>query len=665
MRNILIFAIGCLLIGCTSHEETDATVCDGFITEFSATIETTRAAIDVATGKVTWEEGDAVAVSNGSTIAEFTYDETSGKFSISKGELATSNSYTAVYPASICKGIIDGGIAVELPEIQNYYDGIVRQAPMSAAATEPSFTFRNICGILKLQLGGEQEVSEIVFTAADGVSGTAVVADGALRTDDGSGKSLMLRCGKYRPLEADTPFYIVIPAQTYDNGFSLDVRFADGTVFTKSTSVARTVTANRIDAMKLFEARTASGFPYILSMMTVGIQNGDKGPDLLQYSIYNGDGATGHADDVSLTAKDDERLTLTAKMCGSGNYLGFRHWHDNSGHHNCPLKSWTTGDENYLLATIPLDETLWGTLRLSLGIGASSTAPANWKMLYSTDNTTWHTPAPADAPHFVVPKNKSVGGGKNFFYYSLVFRPEIPLEKGSTLYIRISPYDTTSVGGGSVADGGEMRLHSCFVLEHYHTFSTPRPANAVYFEPFDCLTEGLDYRYGDKLCAMLNYCGSDISSWSDDIRNGLAGIHVRQRSGYAQIGFVETQTIAQNAYTNNAGALTTPAFGATGTLNVTFDAMAYKNTSVFSLSNPNNNAKDIAGDITTVTVEVIGGGTIDGATKTTIGGLSYTEFKTFAFTIDGATESTALKFSSEPADGQFSRWFIDNICVTK
>ncbi|MBP3481844.1 MAG: BACON domain-containing protein [Alistipes sp.] len=400
--------------------------------------------------------------------------------------------------------------------------------------------------------------------------------------------------------------------------------------------------------------------PYIISLMTTGTTNG-----AVKYSNYNGDNGTGHADDVSLTTKDGSGATITAKLCSSGSNLGFRHWHENSGHHNCPMKSWTTGDENYVLITLPLNENLSGALRLTFGLGSTNGGPANWKMLYSADNSTWHTPAPTDAPHFVIPTGKPVGSGKNFFYYTIDFTPEVALEKGGTLYIRLTPYDTTSVNGGTVGNGGEIRLHSCVVLERVPSFSTAKPADALYFEPFDGLTEGLDYRYGNKLCAMLNYCGSDISSWSDDIRNGLTGTNVRQRPSYAQIGFVETQTIAQNAYTNNAGALTTPAFGATGTLNVTFDAMAYKNASVFSLSNPNNNAKDIAGDITTVTVEVIGGGTIDGATKTTIGGLSYTEFKTFAFTIDDATESTALKFTSDPADGQFSRWFIDNICITK
>ena len=167
--------------------------------------------------------------------------------------------------------------------------------------------------------------------------------------------------------------------------------------------------------------------------------------------------------------------------------------------------------------------------------------------------------------------------------------------------------------------------------------------------------------HGDKLAGMLNFCGSDIATWDAATKNGLSGSNVRQRPGYAQIGFVETQTVAQGSYTNNTGALLTPAFGVSGTLKLSFDAMAYKNTSVHS----NSGAKDMNGDLKSVVVEVIGGGTIDGAAKKVVSGLTYTEFKNFTLTIEGATASTAVRFTSEPASGQFSRWFIDDICVTK
>ena len=398
--------------------------------------------------------------------------------------------------------------------------------------------------------------------------------------------------------------------------------------------------------------------PYVLSIMTRTATNGDG-----KYVYYSGSNSTGSIDGVSVTAMDGTGANITAKLSSSGGNLGFRYWTESSGHHNLPMKSWQELDQNYALLTFPLNETIDGPFRFSFGWSASGSAPANWYLRYSNDNVTWYTPAPTDGPHFVIPQGKTVGGGKNFFYWTIDIAPQIPLERRGTLYIRISPYDGTRVdrSGAAIGNGGEIRLHSCAVVEKVPVFNTEKPAGAVYFEPFDNLTTGLDYRHGDKLAAMLNFCGSDISVWDAAVKNGLSGTHVRQRPGYAQIGFVETQTVAHGSYTNNTGALMTPAFGASGTLTLSFDAMAYKNTSVFNSSG----AKDLKGDLKSVVVEVIGGGTIDGAAKKVVSGLTYTEFNRFSLTIDGATASTAVRFTSEPASGEFSRWFIDNICVTK
>lgn len=399
--------------------------------------------------------------------------------------------------------------------------------------------------------------------------------------------------------------------------------------------------------------------PYVLSIMTKTAANGDG-----KYVFYSGSNDTGSIEGVAVTAMDGTGANITAKLSSSGGNLGFRYWNENSGHHNLPMKSWTSGkDKDYALFTFPLNEAIEGPFRFSFGWSASGSAPANWYVSYSNDNVVWYTPAPTDGPHFVIEKGLSVGSGKNFFYWTIDITPQIPLERRGTLYIRVSPYDGIRVdrSGSAIGNGGEIRLHSCVVVEKVPAFNTQKPADAVYFEPFDKLTTGLDYRHGDKLAGMLNFCGSDIATWDAAAKNGLSGTNVRQRPGYAQIGFVETQTIAQGSYTNNAGALLTPAFGASGTLRLSFDAMAYKNTSVHS----NSGARDMNGDLKSVVVEVIGGGTIDGAAKKVVSGLTYTEFKNFTLTIEDATASTAVRFTSEPASGEFSRWFIDNICVTK
>lgn len=393
--------------------------------------------------------------------------------------------------------------------------------------------------------------------------------------------------------------------------------------------------------------------PYVFSLMTTGANDNGK------YVLFTKES------DVRnnyLTATDGTGVTLTAHLNASSK--AFNYWNDNSGHHNLPMGTWLDGSANYLLFSFPLGQDVVNGFRFSIGMGAQANAPANWQMEYSIDKKTWYV-AP-DAPHIIIPKGKNSGGGKHFFYYSIdVDRTTVPLLRKQTLYIRVSPYDKHTVSGNALSNNnGRLQVHSCAVLEAIPAFETLRPSgNIVYWEPFDKLTEGLDYRHGDKLAAMMNFCGSDIVSWEETVRGSLSGSHVRQRPGYAQIGYVETQLVAQNAYVNNIGILDTPALGVTGNLQVSFKAMAYKNTSVYAAGN--NTAKDFDGDARTVKVEILGGGTIEGATSKIISGLNYTSFKNFTLMVENARPETCLRFTSAPDTGGFSRWFIDDICVTQ
>ena len=76
-------------------------------------------------------------------------------------------------------------------------------------------------------------------------------------------------------------------------------------------------------------------------------------------------------------------------------------------------------------------------------------------------------------------------------------------------------------------------------------------------------------------------------------------------------------------------------------------------------------AADKKGDMTSFKVEVIGGGTIDGETSKVISGMNYQSFSDFRFLVNGATSATQLRFTSETAEGGFTRWFLDDICVVK
>ena len=390
-------------------------------------------------------------------------------------------------------------------------------------------------------------------------------------------------------------------------------------------------------------------FPYVFSLMTEGSNNNGRYVDFVSDSS--------DANKTYIESKDGTGARLNVSL--NAKSKTFYYWNENSGHHNLQLASWLDGNGNYMLLTFPLCEDITDGFRISFGLGGQKNAPANWEILYSTDNKTWMS----TGARISIPKGVTFGGGKGYLYFSADIHVKTPIARKETLYVKLRPADKVSISGGSLSDGyGRAVLHSCVVLDRIESRSTAKPAGAIYFEAFDLLTQGLDYRLGDRLSAMLNYCGDAIDKWDDGQLNGLSGVNVYQRPGYAQIGYVDTQSTSQKAYVNKSGSLITPELGVSGNVKVTFKAMAYRNTGVFSAGA--NTAKDFNGDADHATIEIVDGGTINGVPKAAISSLSYSSFKKYTYEIENVTPSTRLKFSSTD-DSEFTRWFIDEICVTK
>ena len=134
------------------------------------------------------------------------------------------------------------------------------------------------------------------------------------------------------------------------------------------------------------------------------------------------------------------------------------------------------------------------------------------------------------------------------------------------------------------------------------------------------------------------------------------------RPGYAQIGHSSRQQgYDWGTYNNAIGKMVTPKLAA-GNLTLSFKAMMYRcplidRTDTTPLDNVVTDK---------IVVNVIGGGTFEDGTTTTktISGVSYSEFQTQTLTIKDATVDTQVEFTS-PTDVPSTRWFIDDICVTK
>ena len=375
------------------------------------------------------------------------------------------------------------------------------------------------------------------------------------------------------------------------------------------------------------------------------------------------------AEDLDETVGAYLEMTAYGKEAGNIYNGGTNYWAEIGGHDNINTSGFVSVDngktpipeECGFWLTVPLQMDMPEDFNITFGLGsAGEWALKNWDVSYSADKQDWTVAGS-------IAIDRVITGGTCYLYHSVPVHLESPILSGNNLYIKFTPRGSEGVGGATTADGHgascQIRLHSAIIFSTEVEGDTYVPAGAVYFQPFDKLTAGTDFFIGDRLAALANYCADEISSWTEEQRNGMTGEKVMERPGYAQIGFVETETTNRAEYVNETGYLTTPALGVSGDITLSFKAAAYRSPAIRS---GNTATSDVASpDITEAVVEVIGGGTINGSTTATVTGLPTDSFKTFTLNITGATAGTQIRFTSAPAQGQFSRWFIDDILVTK
>ena len=138
------------------------------------------------------------------------------------------------------------------------------------------FVLKSVCGWLKIQLKGEGQVVQAItlkgnngeqvagelyvnttdatsVLAADmGSSSDDTEIGGTLVEDNTMLTSVTLNCGEGVTLGSTAKsFYIALPPQTFEKGFTIVASYADGTTMTKSTSNATTIERNHIKPMDI------------------------------------------------------------------------------------------------------------------------------------------------------------------------------------------------------------------------------------------------------------------------------------------------------------------------------------------------------------------------------------------------------------------------------
>lgn len=237
MKKHLLLAIAAIVAASSCVRETLVPVEDN---AFIATTESASTKTSLSQSgegyKVLWSNGDRITIVDASSnVGEYVTDATTSQavFTHASGQQAVKADFEAWYPASI----YNGGTPT-LPEVQTYEETNIASAPMYARGSTTSLSFKNLCGIVKLNLSttlSGKKVSKIILSANKGLSGAFTVSDdAAVVTGKGD---LTLDCGKEGVAIGTTavPFFVAVPAGTY-NQFKITVITTDGEVQTRSSS---------------------------------------------------------------------------------------------------------------------------------------------------------------------------------------------------------------------------------------------------------------------------------------------------------------------------------------------------------------------------------------------------------------------------------------------
>lgn len=275
--NRLIFAIFVLVaaVSCQLDETASVQLFDNDIYATMEQVNATRTSMD-SNNNVLWTKGDQIVAFMGTTLGgiyeikeQYAGTTTGGfsKVSVSgnssdpvSGQEIEHN--VAVYPYSdevwcmkndSYSPVRSYKLNVVMPDVQLYsVDSFAEEAfPMVAVSSDNQFTFRNVCGGLKLQFVGADKICSIKLEGLEGeyISGKSTVVgyvDGSAPTvsmSSDAGTSITLDCGDGVQLDPEVPttFIIAVPPVEFRSGMRITVVDADGLSKTLTNTSANTV----------------------------------------------------------------------------------------------------------------------------------------------------------------------------------------------------------------------------------------------------------------------------------------------------------------------------------------------------------------------------------------------------------------------------------------
>ena len=260
MKKLFVFIIALSLGLFFSCSKEDANVTKENKATFKATTEAaTKTALeeDGSVYKVVWQSGDEIVVIDGNSyigVYSTTSTTSHAEFTYESGSEAKDPDYRAMYPVAF----FNSGYPA-IPATQNYMEGNISGSPMYAESSTESLSFKNICGIIRLNISttvSGKKVRKIILGADQGMSGTVVnaatlVADGYVAAVSGT-EGIVLDCGE-SGVEIGTaakPFHIAVPENNYSS-LSITVITTDGEAQTRTANKDIAVTRSCITDITL------------------------------------------------------------------------------------------------------------------------------------------------------------------------------------------------------------------------------------------------------------------------------------------------------------------------------------------------------------------------------------------------------------------------------
>ena len=238
MKRFSIFALAAvaMFVGCTKDIDTDIVkeneIVRGELVEMCVVMEDTRVERDEVSGKLSWSEGDQVAVV---LENEGAYSIDTEKYTINFVDggaklMIPENTVYAIYPATIAKSVSKSIVTLDLPDTYTVAtpEAIFDHNPMRGVIEGDKVIFNNLMGYVKVPLTGNDNLKSLtvkseIFNGFKPFSRTATLD--ASDTNAGLVMATTNEARAYVKVKFSTPInlssspavYVPVPANTYGN----------------------------------------------------------------------------------------------------------------------------------------------------------------------------------------------------------------------------------------------------------------------------------------------------------------------------------------------------------------------------------------------------------------------------------------------------------------